>query len=1268
MEVDTPTDQTPQEKRDAVQTPQENGEAAPLPEKKPSRGRPKDENAPPKPKSAFQKVCGEARVRIKAEQPEVATDLKAMAMALKDAWDNTPQDVKDKMTAEYDEEMRIFKPKWQAYIQTDEYKKFFEVKQDWMDIKTKKKMIKLHVRGKMVVGTKLRVGGAFTVEFPENESQNYNLKPRQVGEVEEVKIDEEGNARINWEGLGSRVFRKKYFNKVEDPDIPKRPKSGYMIFAGEVRKQVQDEVMARGGGLSDVGKVVADKWAELTETRKAEYGEMAQKQKHRFDAEFGEYRLTQKYKNFEDKKVIVDTTQKLKKSQRVQFSIAPKRPLSAAAMFKADVTEKVLEEAKAENKTFERGEMATKLATMWKSLAPEEQNKYITKSAKLKTQWEAKYKHFKRTGNYLNFLETRQKLKIRMNRIVNLRDQPKKPKSVFAMYAAVHKSEVEPGKGEGKGVSALKAKFATAELEEKKKLEEQQAELLKKWAADLDEFKQGPKFKEFQTTEKKVKREFSNEALKVMTLKFLDAAPEQPPKSAFAIYVKDKRKRAEESREIGDGEEDDGDDQPANKKQKQDELLKFKTDWLKLDRDTKEEFDTKMKEETKVWTEQVKEFMEQPIWKEYLSEAKRLRIQVKHLLSDKKNVIKRLKNGMRVIPLPERPGNMPSKPPKAIKLFTVEKKKVTGDIEKILNMWKELGPEGRKPYEEEAQALHVQFEQDMKNFRQSEEGRTYLRKKTSAIKTKRIVTAKFQFLKEFPKKPPGALKVYMDKHAKALKKSNPELKGFEITRKLQEQWRAMEDERKPLEEEAARKWDEYQKAVEEFKAGENWASYNKVLARVNPKKPKAKARGSRGPPKPSSYPEKPGGAMNFFREETGDKYKDLASLHKAWQELDPEEIKKHEQEAREALLSYTEKVKEWEASPEGKQYMRAVVNHEKKAKLTSIRDRIVKLTPKRPSGAMQLFFEAKKEEAVMAEPDLKGPVLASKVNQMWLALDEDDKSEWHEKEKEALAAWEESKIKWESGPDYKRLKASEAKLLGKGGGGTRMPTAPPPPASLPKKPLAAFFLFQQHTGGGLKDVNQKWKEMGPDGQKEWAEKSKELDNQYQEDYTEFKASVEGKKYIRLLAAHEQKVKIIKAKERCLAGKDTPTEPKRPCTALFSFYAAKRKEHGLGIGSEDANKLNEMWKGLEPEEKKVWDDRAAEQQAEYKEAMSAYNNHSAIKALNKAIESIKGTNKKTVGKGATKATSAGGKDDSSSSSDSDEMGSDSDSGSSDSDSD
>merc|ERR1712060_764692 len=127
--------------------------------------------------------------------------------------------------------MGIWKPKWEAYKATPGYKEFFEIKQDWVDGKMKKKLVKKHSK-----------------------------------------------------------------------DAPKRPRSGYMIFAGEIRDRIKEEVEKEGGGMGDIGKKISDEWNALTETKKAEYGEQSLRQKEKFDVEYAEYKKTDAYKEFCDEK------------------------------------------------------------------------------------------------------------------------------------------------------------------------------------------------------------------------------------------------------------------------------------------------------------------------------------------------------------------------------------------------------------------------------------------------------------------------------------------------------------------------------------------------------------------------------------------------------------------------------------------------------------------------------------------------------------------------------------------------------------------------------------------------------------------------------------------------------------------------------------------------------------------------------------------------------------------------------------------------------
>lgn len=1265
--------------------------------KKPGRGRPKDDQAPPKPKNPMQKVHAEARQKIKAERPELAMDLKGMALALKEAWDTVAPPVKERMQKEYEEEMEVWRPKWAEYKKTPHYKQFFELKQDWVDVKTKKKLIKKHVKGKIQVGSLLRVGQKFTHEFANDPAKTYELAMGQRGKVEEINVDEEGSAVVEWDReTGKRTLLKKYFGKVEDPDIPKRPKSGYMLFAGEVREKVQKEVMEAGGGMGDIGKKIADYWAALSETQKAQYGEQSLQMKEKYDKEFRTYRMTDKFKEFENKKVNLESTQKLKKLARTRLDEAPKKPPSSFALWKSEAMPKLMEENKSKGVTMSMGELGKKLGEMWAQVPEADKVPLNEKANQLKEEYEAKAKEFKRRGKYLQFLEERQKVKVRANRLVNLRDMPKKPKGVFAMFAAAHKTEVPSGKGEGKGSSALKAKFATAPEEEKAKLAEQAKQLEESWKKELEEYKSSDKFKTYQNTEQKVKREFMNEAMKVMTLKFISAAPAPPPKSPFAIYLGEKRQAS------GGAE-----NEPKSKAIKREEVIKYKEEWNKLDKDIKTEFEAKRKEKISLWKEEVRTFMEKESWQEYLKEAKRLKVPIKQLLSNQKKSIKKLKNGMRFVPLPDKPDDLPSKPPSAKKLFFREKRKEVEDLEKIDTAWKELDEETKKKYVDEAVALQKQYELDMKAFKTSDEGKSYLRGIGNALRTRRVIKAKFTYLKDLPKKPSSALKVFMDSNMKQEKKNHPDLKGFELTKKLQERWQAMsEEEKTPLLEDAKKKMEEYEEAMKAFKSSDNWIKFTKAtkstMKAKGPAKGKGKAKAkAAGPPPPAvpeGMPQKPPNPYKVFCKEKTGAGLDLAALHKAFGALDPEDRKEREEKFKEAEAKYQEEMAVFNKTDAGKKYLRATQIFERRKKLADAKDRYLKEMPKRPKIAYMIFMSESREKIMADNPDVKGlPAMATKMSEVWKGLSEEDKQVWLDKEKKEKEEYEEKLNEFQKSAGYKKFKAVENKVTGKSaskasakgkGQGRGGPAPPPPPESYPKKPPQAFFMFRGATSGSPKDVHAKWLELGAAGQAEWNTKAKEKMEEYEAAMKAFQKTAEGKKYLRLKEAFEKKGREKKAKDRFLGGEDAPKEPRRPPAAFFMFMTEKRKNLGKEMEGakpgDVAAKLTQMWSTMAKEEKEVWESQAEAAKKEYEEKMAEYKNSAAYKKFNKALSSIKGKPTKPVpkSKAAAKAPAGRGRaagakgrgrgaaekgDDAGS--DSDVMGSDSDnSSSSDSDSD
>ena len=1176
------------------------GQPAEPPKKK--RGKPKDEFAPPKPKNPYQRVTGEARPRLKEERPELAMDLKAMGLALKEEWEKVPEDNKAEMQKVYEEEMAIWKPKWAEYKLTPHYKEFFEIKQDWVDGRQLKKLVK----------------------------------------------------KLN-------------------KDAPKRPKSGYMIYAGEIRERVQKEVMEAGGGMGDIGRKISEYWAELSEAKKAEYGEQSARQKEVFDVEFNKYRKSEAFGIFCDEKAKLQSKQELKKIIRTKLDEMPKRAPSGYSLFKNEVMPAICEE----NKGLSCGELGKKVSEKWSQVPDEKKAQYAQESVRRKADYDEKLKAFKKKQIYLEYLERRQKVKSRENKLVNLREMPKKPKSVFAMFAEDHKKEVEPGKGEGKGASALKAKWLEFEAEKKAEYEAKEKALKGKWVVDLKEFKEGPKFNGWVTTEKKIKTEFMNEAMKVMTLRFLDSAPPAPPKTAFAVFVGEKRKAQGES-----------DDAKKSKEAKKEEVVAFKAQFAKLDKDTRAEYEVQRKSKIKEWEGEVKEYMNKPKWQEYLKEAKRIRVPVKNLLMQKRKAIKKLKSGLTVIPPPSRPEDYPSKPPGPYKLFVNEKKLLAIPLDEIAELWKNLDDEGKKKYMKEAEELENKFREDLKLFKESDEGKAYFRGVKATARRNRITKAKFMYLKDMPKKPPAAIVDWMKTKASELKKEEPGLKGFEIKRKLAERWQNMdESEKKPLEDAYQAKQKEFQESMGAFKSGENWSNFTKAIKVVS------KSGGGPPPPaKPDSMPQKPLDAFKFFCTEQKGSGKALGDLSKMFRELPEEERSERNNQARERVEKYQADMAEFNNSVIGKKYRKSVEAYEKRKRLGLARAKYMKNEPKRPLTAYFIFVQEKRPDIQTQFPDLKGlGPIQQKMNELWKGLSEEERTVWTEKEKEKKTEHDNAVEEFHNTPDYKRYQAIFNRLT-RPQGKVKVKEKivknmePPKPENLPVKPPASgFFLFVNEKrdelgGGSAAKMKEAWAELGADGQKKCMDDVVEKNKQYEQDMKAFSRTLEGKKYLRLKAAAEKKDRIGKAKARFLGGKDAPKEPKRPPSAYFIFVSEKRSTLPPGKISDIAKQLTEMWKALSAEDKKVYEDKAQELKEQYEKDLAEYKNSAGFKKFDRAMKAVSAPKPKAKpppaagggGRGRGRgggggrgrgAPAAAGKAAADSESDSDVMGSDSDSNSS-----
>jgi len=665
------------------------------------------------------------------------------------------------------------------------------------------------------------------------------------------------------------------------------------------------------------------------------------------------------------------------------------------------------------------------------------------------------------------------------------------------------------------------------------------------------------------------------------------------------------------------------------------------------------------------------------------------------LLFHKKKMIKKLKKGMMPqpssIPLPQKPEMFPSRPNNAMQIFTAEKRGEVDTLEKVHEMWQNLSEDDRQKYSSMAEQSSKDYDEAILAFKGTDEGKQYYKEYKSAFRRRKILGAKNKYLGDMPKKPRAAVVAWMKENVSAVKKANPDAKGFDLKRMMEQKWTALDPELKqPYEEQAKAKYQEFEEAMSAFKSSDNWRNFIRaVKARPKAKgKGKAKAKGKSGPSvpaRPEEMPKKPLGAFQAFCKEHAQEGKTLKDLQDMFVNLDVEERSRLMEESNAREVKYREEMAEFDKSAVGKSYNKQLVASIKKRRLMVARERFLKDAPKKPPSSYSLFVSAMRPKVQADFPDIRGlgPMM-TKLGELWSNLDAGEKQVWLDKENEQKEQYEAQLAEFHKSVNYKKYQLLVNKLMGKsaqgkGKGKTKSRIeGPPKPANLPKKPPTSFFLFaseQRSSGGpsGLKAVNEAWVNLGAEGQKEFQARANELQTKYEADFKEFQKSAEGKRYLREKAKADQKIRMAKAKDKYL-NKSEIKEPKKPPSAYFIFVQEKRSTVEASKVSEAARQLTVMWSELQPDEKRVYEEKADELKAQYEKEMEQFKSSKSYKMYARALDTITGKKAKEArakakaaakgkGRGAAKAAPTKAASDS----DSDAMGSDSDSSSDQSDS-
>jgi len=196
---------------------------------------------------------------------------------------------------------------------------------------------------------------------------------------------------------------------------------------------------------------------------------------------------------------------------------------------------------------------------------------------------------------------------------------------------------------------------------------------------------------------------------------------------------------------------------------------------------------------------------------------------------------------------------------------------------------------------------------------------------------------------------------------------------------------------------------------------------------------------------------------------------------------------------------------------------------------------------------------------------------------------------------------------------------------GDGGGAKKKKKKAAKDPDAPKLPASAYVLFcadarvqlaqeqpDLNPADVMKELGVKWKAADEEARKPYAAANAEAKLKY----------VEEKEAYRLKLIAEGRMPAPKARSRAAPkGKmeKDPNAPKKPIGSFFLYVGEMREKIKADYPevqkhTEVSKKAGELWKALEPEAKKVYEDKAAALKAEYNIAFTAYKESDGGKAF------------------------------------------------------
>eukprot|EP01059_Diplonema_ambulator_P016670 TRINITY_DN2838_c0_g2_i1.p1 TRINITY_DN2838_c0_g2~~TRINITY_DN2838_c0_g2_i1.p1 ORF type:complete len:218 (+),score=129.05 TRINITY_DN2838_c0_g2_i1:62-655(+) len=155
----------------------------------------------------------------------------------------------------------------------------------------------------------------------------------------------------------------------KDPNAPKKPLSGYMLFCQDEREKVKKENsdLKAKEILTELGK----RWGELGDDEKEEYNEKSKEAKEQYKKDYAEY-IANKDSDEEESEEPKKGKKRKAATKKEKDPNAPKKPLTPFFMY----SQKMRPEIKEENPDMAAKDVAKEIGARWKDLDDDEKKTY----------------------------------------------------------------------------------------------------------------------------------------------------------------------------------------------------------------------------------------------------------------------------------------------------------------------------------------------------------------------------------------------------------------------------------------------------------------------------------------------------------------------------------------------------------------------------------------------------------------------------------------------------------------------------------------------------------------------------------------------------------------------------------------------------------------------------------------------------------------------------------------------------------------------------